>query len=271
MAKAHRGGPGPHPDKSRRPSGPPPVPPVQALTDLQMLLGNPSNASAVDPANFLIRRTQYALSYARDRGGPNWVSWHLSKASLGHVRRTGKFLVDTSLPMGWHEVDPSEFTRTGYNRGHMCPSEHRTATLPDNLAVFLMTNIIPQAPGNDEGPWVLLENYTRDLALQGMELFLTCGGTGSLGTLNGLGRVTIPAFTWYVILVLPAPIASASQVTTGDRAIAVYMPNDNTIAMNRWQDFRVSIAEVEGKTGYTFLSAVPPAVANALKSRVDKQ
>ena len=52
----------------------------------------------------------------------------------------------------------------------MCPSEHRTATLPDNMAAFLMTNMIPQAPGNDEGPWALLEGYTRDLALQGTQV-----------------------------------------------------------------------------------------------------
>jgi len=271
MSKSHKPAPAPSRARAATVAAPAPVSPLQTLMDLQMLLGNPSNAlpSASDPSNFLIRRTQYALSYSRDRGTPNWVSWHLARSSMGHVRRTGKFLTDTSLPTGWPEIETGEYTRTGYNRGHMCPSEHRTATLPDNLAVFLMTNMIPQAPGNDEGPWALLEAFTRDLALQGQELFLASGPQGSLGTLNNAGRVTIPAFTWYVIVVLKGPIADPSEIDASARPIAVWMPNDNSLMTSRWQDFRVSIAEVEGKTGYTFLSAVPPAVADKLKSKVD--
>lgn len=44
-----------------------------------LALGNPSSAVS-DPAqatNYLISRDQYALSYHRDRGILNWVSWHL--------------------------------------------------------------------------------------------------------------------------------------------------------------------------------------------------
>jgi endonuclease G, mitochondrial len=247
--------------------------PVQAVIDLQLLLGNPSNAKSDinDPENFLIDRLQYAMSYSRSQGKPNWVSWHLNSSNLGQIRRSGKFLVDTSLPTGWPEIDPTEFTRTGYNRGHMCPSEHRTRTLPDNLAVFLMTNMIPQAPGNDEGPWALFEAYTKDLALQGLDLFLTAGSDGSLGTLNNAGRVTIPASTWYVVVVSKTPITSPAQVDENVRVIALRMPNNNTIASTRWQDYRLSVAEIEAATKLTFFSNVDPTVAKALKARVDDQ
>jgi endonuclease G, mitochondrial len=247
--------------------------PVQTLIDLQMLPGNPSDAKpdVNDPENYLIDRLQYTLSYSRSQGKPNWVSWHLNSSSLGQIRRTGKFLVDTSLPTGWPEIDPREYTRTGYNRGHMCPSEHRTRTLPDNLAVFLMTNMVPQAHGNDEGPWALFEAYTKDLALQGLDLFLVAGGDGSLGTLNDAGRVTIPASTWYVALVSATPVTAPDQVDENVRVIALRMPNDNTVATSRWQDFRVSVADVEAATQLTFFSNLDPAVAKALKQRVDDQ
>jgi endonuclease G, mitochondrial len=247
--------------------------PVQKLVDLQLLLGNASDAKSDvnDPENYLIDRLQYALSYNRTQGKPNWVSWHLNASSLGHVRRSGKFLVDTSLPTGWPEITPGEYARTGYNRGHMCPSEHRTRTLPDNLAVFLMTNMIPQAPGNDEGPWALFEVYTKDLALQGLDLFLMAGGYGSLGTLNGAGRVTIPKTTWYLAVVSKTPVTSPDQIDENVRVIALVMPNDNTIAATRWQDYRVSVAEIESQTGLRFFSNLDPAVAKALKQRVDDQ
>jgi endonuclease G len=137
--------------------------------------------------------------------------------------------------------------------------------------VFLMTNIIPQSPGGDEGPWALFEAYTRDLALQGLDLFLVAGGDGSLGTLRDAGRVTIPAFTWYVAVVSDTPITAPDQITEGVRVIALRMPNDNTVAMSRWQDFRLSVASVEAATKLNFFSNLDPAVAKALKARVDDQ
>ena len=53
-----------------------PAPPIS----IHLTLGNPSNAtgSVNNPTNFLMLKSQYALSYNRDRGEPNWVSWHLS-------------------------------------------------------------------------------------------------------------------------------------------------------------------------------------------------
>ena len=46
---------------------------------------------------------------------------------------------------------------------------------------FYMTNILPQAPGNNQGPWVQLENYERELASGGNELYVISGGSGSKG------------------------------------------------------------------------------------------
>ena len=44
--------------------------------DDHLALGNPSGATADanQPANYLVAKPQYALSYHRDRGIPNWVS-----------------------------------------------------------------------------------------------------------------------------------------------------------------------------------------------------
>src|SRR4051812_44677941 len=45
-----------------------------------LLLGNPSGAThdPNQPKNYLIERPQYVLSYNRDRGIANWVSWQLT-------------------------------------------------------------------------------------------------------------------------------------------------------------------------------------------------
>lgn len=47
--------------------------------DNNLALGNPS-AATTNANNYLLDKGMYVLSYNAGRGGPNWVSWHLSKA-----------------------------------------------------------------------------------------------------------------------------------------------------------------------------------------------
>ena len=71
-----------------------------APTSIYLTLGNPSGAvaDASIPTNYLIVREQYALSYHRDRGIPNWVSWHLASSDLGSVARyDGNFIGSSAL------------------------------------------------------------------------------------------------------------------------------------------------------------------------------
>jgi len=102
--------------------------------DGNLEVGNPTSAShdVGSYRNYLIERKQYALSYDSPSGIPNWVSWHLDIDDLGDVKRTNYFYTDTSLPEGWYRVTSSDYTNSGFNRGHMCPSADRTRTEEDN-------------------------------------------------------------------------------------------------------------------------------------------
>lgn len=236
-----------------------------------LALGNPSGATAdvSQPNNYLISREQYALAYARDRGTPNWVSWHLQASDLGPVPRCDDvgpgFEPDTTLPAGWYQVKTTDYTNSGYNRGHMVPSEDRTATQQDNCVTFLMTNVLPQAPANNQGLWAQLEDYARDLVGQGNEVYVISGPDGSLGTLAG-GKLAIPASVWKVLLVLPAADGDdAARVTTQTQVLAVWTPNDATAQGKAWPDYATSVACVQERTGYDFFAAVDDAVEAAIE------
>lgn len=243
-----------------------------------LLAGNPSGASA-DPArpdNYLIERQGYAFSYNRDRGTPNWVSWHLDRSDLGDAERQNDFRPDDALPGGWYRVTPSDYTGSGFDRGHITPSADHSADARANSATFVMTNMVPQAPDNNQGPWRQLEEYERTLATQGSELYIVAGpagvgGVGSKGaaTATPNGKVAVPAQVWKVILVLPEGDADLSRVDRATRAIAVIMPNRQGIKTRNWREFRVSVDEVERLTGYDFFSGVPAEVQAAFESRVD--
>ena len=81
-----------------------PTPATTSSRDDNLALGNPSSAvaSTSSPTNYLLVKDQYSLSYNRDQGKPNWVSWHLSSAWLGLATRQDNFAADADLPSGWY-------------------------------------------------------------------------------------------------------------------------------------------------------------------------
>lgn len=254
------------------------TPPTNPGDDSHLLLGNPSNAVANTsyPENYLMERSYYSISYSKSRATPNWVSWHIGSSDLGSTPRQDDFRSDNTLPAGWYQVSSSSYSGSGFDRGHNCPSGDRTAIVAANSSTFLMTNMMPQAPNNNQGPWADLENYTRSLVTSGSEVYVICGSYGSGGTgSNGgttytidNGRINVPSNTWKVIVVLSNGNNDLSRITSSTRVITVNMPNTNGLNTN-WKTYRTSVDAVESATGYNILSNVPTAIQNAIESTTD--
>jgi endonuclease G len=250
----------------------------QGLANPNLALGNPSYAlpHSASANNYLIVRPQYTLSYDRDRGIANWASWELDASWLGNLPRSD-FAPDPSLPEEWYQVRPGDYTGSGFDRGHLVPAADRNATPEDSAAVFLMTNIFPQAPDNNRGPWERLERYCRDLAAQGNQLHIIAGsfglgGVGEQGKRTEIrGRIAVPETTWKVIVVNDRPDLGIDGITTETRVIAVMMPNRQGIKEENWRAFRTSVDEIEASTGYDFLTKIDPEIQNIVEARVDAQ
>jgi endonuclease G len=247
--------------------------------DDNMLMGNPSGAttSTSNYTNYLMVKTYYTLSYHRDRGTPNWVSWHIQASDLGSVSRTDAFAADATLPSGWYQVQSTSYSGSGFDRGHNCPSADRTSTTAANTATFLMTNMIPQAPNNNQQTWANLESYTRSLVTAGNEVYVIMGsygsgGTGSSGSATTVddGHVNVPAYIWKVIVVLSNGSGDLSRVTTSTRVIAVLTPNNNSVSSD-WKSYRTSVDAIESATGYNLLSSVATSIQNVIEASVDNQ
>lgn len=239
---------------------------------LQTQLGNPSAATAV-PTNrtrYLITRAQYALDYNDTAREANWAAWNLTASDIGQSGR-GDFATDTTLPASFRRVTPGDYTNSGFDRGHLCPSADRTITEADNDATFLMSNIIPQTPDHNQGVWASFETYCRALANAGHELLITCGPGGFAGATLASG-VAIPGFAWKIVVVVPVgPGAAATRITASTRVIAVKIPNIAGIRGVPWQNYLVSPAQLEGDTGLAFFTDLPAAVRATLRTVIDGQ
>jgi endonuclease G len=227
--------------------------------------GNPSNAGAASD-NLLIVNSAFAASYNERKGIANWASWRLTEEDLGEATRQNDFRPDPSLPQGFPEISSSDYSSSGFERGHLCPSADRASSNGMNSLTFLMTNIAPQEHDLNGGPWEKLERYTRAMARRDASLYIIAGGYGSKGRLKN--KVTIPTNYWKIIVVIEngGDISAADSAT---RVIAVDMPNEKGILDRNWREYTTTVRSIEEKTGYDFLSALPRKLQDVLETKVD--
>ena len=229
--------------------------------------GTPKDANSSD--DLLISRRTQALSYNCAKGIPNWVSWDLNKTHYGDAARSSSFYTDTSLPTGCYRVSTSDYTNSGYSRGHMTRSEERTWSTADNQQVFLMTNILPQYQDLNGGPWYKFEAYLQDLAQnQNKELYVISGGYGNRGTLNNAGKVVINTHNYKIVVIMPYGQGLANVTSTSSlQVIAVDMPNITGISTAPWTNYQTTVDKIEAATGYDFLDKLPDSIETYWESR----
>ena len=129
-----------------------------------------------------------------------------------------------------------------------------------------MTNIVPQAPDNNQGPWKEFEDYCRDLVRDGKQLYLIAGPEGSEGSI-GDPKIRVPKYVWKIALVLDAN-AQVSDINAKTEVIALRMPNRDGIRDKDWREYIVSIATIEEKTGYSFFTNLSAELQASLKKKV---
>ncbi len=252
---------------------------------VHLALGAPVDASPQD--ELMLVKPQYVVSYNRFRNAPNWVAWRLTAADLGDTGRTRRtFSPDPQLPSGVYRVVHRDYAGGGYDHGHLCPSAQRTATVEDNAATFLTTNMLPQRHAVNAGAWENLERWTVERAREGWDLFIVAGGVWprecatdlspagntvsegceSLGRSPDLARrVAVPESTWKVVVMVPRGRA-LDAVTAQTAVVAVDMPNVPG-GVHDWRRFSLSVDALEARTGYDFNTLVPQAVQAQIEAR----
>ena len=253
-----------------------------------ILPGNPSNAqtNATYTTNYLRDYVYYKMSYNSAMGTPNWVAWHLQSDDLGSTTRQNDFRPDNLLPTAWYRVSDASYSGSGFDRGHNCPSADRTSSVAANSSTFYMTNMIPQAPNLNQGPWEGLEDFVRNTLVGTnneawifMGNYGNAGGVGSNGefTVIDNGRVRVPTKVWKVVLVLPKGNGDLSRMTGNATVLCVSMPNDNRLYTvsnkNAWRNYLISVSALEiesnaNGTPLNLFSSIAAADRATLKSKI---
>ncbi|MBC7844536.1 MAG: DNA/RNA non-specific endonuclease [Gemmatimonadaceae bacterium] len=234
--------------------------------------GTPTDANPTD--DFIIARPQAVISYNRNTGGPNWVSYNLDAGQFGTEDRCNCFTNEPAvIAQGFPVIRTSDYTNGGYDRGHMQRSADRTLASYENATTFYLSNVVPQTADLNQGVWASQEIFIADLArVSNKELFIITGPafTGPARFIKDEGKIRIPDFTWKIVVALDRN-ADLSSITSWDdlattQVIAVSMPNITGIRNANWRDYQVSVDSLESLTGYDFLSALPDNYEAAIEA-----
>ncbi|MCC7051842.1 MAG: DNA/RNA non-specific endonuclease [Gemmatimonadaceae bacterium] len=234
--------------------------------------GTPTDASGAD--DFLIRRAQSTVSYNRNNGGPNWVSYNLDNGQFGAEDRCNCFTNDPAvIAAGFPVIKTSDYTNGGFDRGHMMRSADRTVTNFENATTFYLSNVVPQQADLNQGVWATQEIFIADLArVSNKELYIITGPafTGPARYIKDEGKIRIPDFTWKIVVAMDRGKGVADVRNWDDVAamqvIVVNMPNIAGIRTANWRDYQVTVDSLERLTGYDFLSALPDNFEAAIEA-----
>ena len=132
---------------------------------------------AAAPNRIVICHTGQVVAFNPERNVSDWVAYRLRREDLLNqtVERKDNFRSDLRVPEE-HRVVHSDYTRTGYDRGHLAPAAAMRWSFEAMNDSFFMTNIAPQVgSGFNQHIWKSLERRMRQWACQRGVLYVVTG------------------------------------------------------------------------------------------------
>jgi endonuclease G, mitochondrial len=203
----------------------------------------------------IVRHKAFILNYRDEYELASWVLHRLVKeAAYGREARSNEFLPDPLVESG--SAVTQDYSRSGYDRGHLCPAgdfRHDKA-LEDET--FYMSNMSPQMPDFNRGIWSDLENKVRSWVKKRGELIIITGPILKKGlpTIGRRTQIAIPE-KFYKIIYDPAK----------EEAIAFLFPNEGSVELVK--SFTISIDELEAMTGIDFFAKLP----DSLEQKIERE
>jgi endonuclease G len=151
---------------------------------------NPKLSARTAPLCF----SAFALLHSGTTRGALWSAEHLTRDNLRRAKETDRvnaFHAEALLPVS-DRSELSDYSKSGYDRGHLAPSGDMPDPASQNES-FSLSNMIPQDPDNNRGLWEGVESATRSLAMRQGELYVVTGPIFHGTDIKALrGRVLVP-------------------------------------------------------------------------------
>lgn len=190
-----------------------------------------------------------------------WVAYMLTAedADGGNATRRDRFVPDPAVvERGYPTAVTSDYKGSGYDRGHLCPSADRTCSQAENDCTFYMSNISPQTPALNRGPWKALEEQVRQWAVDCDTVYVVTGGVLEPGLDTIAGGVGIPEYFYKAVM----------TVYGGEyRTIGFLLPNAERFD-DTFLDYTVTVDSLEAVTSLDLFHNMPDSCEERAESGV---
>ncbi|MEZ0540065.1 DNA/RNA non-specific endonuclease [Fibrella arboris] len=213
----------------------------------------------------LVRHDGYTLRYDEALKNPVWVAYPLLAYEVtGDAERDNEHFVPDPAVDGGTAL-PSDYTRSGYDRGHLAPAGDFKFSQQLTRQSFFMSNISPQAPQFNRGIWKSLEEMVRTWALRDGGLYVVTGPVlrNNLPTIGRTNEVAVPDSFYKVILYCRK---GASPEIRMIGFLLKNEPSDEPLS-----SFVVPVSTIERATGLDFFDKMPDDLEQRLKNQSRSQ
>ena len=110
----------------------------------------------------IINRGEFIIGWSDRLRHPVWCAYHVTRKARHPADLRPSFAKDPSVPSA---PAPKDYTKSGYDRGHMAPNYAITTRYGEatQKLTFMMSNIAPQTPALNRGVWRDVEHRIADL------------------------------------------------------------------------------------------------------------
>jgi len=223
------------------------VPGIESEPPLILEYGNLSDLfPALPDSTMVVTYTGFNLSYNEEFEQAAWVAYILTRYEVlgGTETRSENFRADTLIKS--KSASPSDYARSGYDRGHLAPAADMKWSPSAMSESFLMSNMSPQLPGFNRGVWSRLETKVREWAVENDSILVITGPVlNDIDNYIGENRVGVPKAYFKVLADISPPTY---------KVIAFLLNNQSSTA--DIFTFVVSVDSLEMVTGYDFFSSL---------------
>ena len=226
--------------------------PIESANDLPYELARLNNHQPEQ----VIEHLGYTVSYNPKWLVPNWVAYELTNSeSDGEQERSNHFKPDP-LVKG-DPVTTSDYSKSGYDRGHMAPAADMKWSEQAMRESFYMTNICPQIHNLNAGDWKDLEELAREWARKYGSIYIACGPIveANYQTIGKSHSIAVPSAFYKVFL---------RKTRKGWASIGFIMPNK---AGNRpLMTYMLTVDEIEEQSGIDFFYNLPDSIESQVEN-----
>lgn len=197
----------------------------------------------------------FTVDFNPENKTPNYVAWILQgHETEGATARSNNFWTDREVEGC---PDTRDYSRSGYDRGHMCPAGEQKWSDEAMHNSFVMANICPQKHELNTGAWKTLEDKERVWAKRDSAIVIIAGPIydNTDNETIGKSKVRVPSAFFKVLF---APYANPM------RAIGFVYPNMK--CEGNMENYAATVDDVEKMTGFDFFSSLPDDIENDIES-----